>query len=404
MRSERTIIFLVGAIQFVNILDFMMVMPLGPDFAVALGIPVSAIGTVGGAYTASAAFSGLLGAAVLDRFDRRKALAVAMAGLVIGTAAGGFATGLGSLLAARVFAGFFGGPATALAMSIVTDVIPAERRGKALGAVMGAFSAASVLGVPIGLEVARLFGWRAPFFGVAGLGLLLAAGAIWLLPPMRGHLVGAPAHPRVVELLARPVVRWSYLLTATVMMSGFILIPNASAYLQGNLGYPRERLGLLYLVGGLFSFVGLRAFGGWVDRLGAVRIGTFATAWLVVLIAIWFVAYDPRIPVIVLFVGFMLGTSARNVAYNTLVSKVPLPHERARFMSIQSAVQHLASATGAFLSAEILVAHPDGSLGNVAAVALVAIGLSLLVPLLLAAVTRRLPLVHVAAAGARPLA
>ena len=389
MRSERTIIFLVGAVQFVNILDFMMVMPLGPDFATALGIPVSAIGAVGGAYTASAAVAGLLGAAVLDRFDRRKALAVAMTGLVIGTAAGGFATGLWTLLAARILAGFFGGPATALAMSIVTDVIPAERRGKALGAVMGAFSAASVLGVPMGLELARLLGWRAPFFAVAGLGLVIAASAIWLLPPMRGHLAAARSHPGVLELLSRPVVRWSYLLTASVMMSAFILIPNFSAFIQGNLGYPRDGLGTLYLFGGLFSFVGLRAFGGWVDREGSVKVGVTATVWLIGLIVFWFLAYDPRVPILVLFIAFMLGTSGRNVAYNTLVSKVPLPHERARFLSIQSAVQHLASAAGAFLSARLLVANPDGSLGNIETVALVSIGISLLVPFFLVAVSRR---------------
>ena len=132
--SERTIVFLVGAIQFVNILDFMMVMPLGPDFARALGFSASHIGYVGGAYTAAACVAGLVGALFLDRFDRRSALAVCMAGLIAGTAAGGFATGLPSLMAARVLAGAFGGPATSISLAIVADAIPAERRGKvALG-------------------------------------------------------------------------------------------------------------------------------------------------------------------------------------------------------------------------------------------------------------------------------
>ncbi len=39
--SERMVVFLVGAVQFVNVLDFVMVMPMGPDFALALGIPTS---------------------------------------------------------------------------------------------------------------------------------------------------------------------------------------------------------------------------------------------------------------------------------------------------------------------------------------------------------------------------
>ncbi|HLM47807.1 MAG TPA: MFS transporter, partial [Myxococcaceae bacterium] len=145
--SERAVIFLIGAVQFVNILDFVMVMPLGPDFASGLGIPTSHIGTIGAAYTAAGCVAGVAGSYFLDRFDRRKALAVAMLGLVVSTAAGGLATGLTSLLVTRALAGLFGGPATSLSMSIIADVIPPERRGKAMGAVMGAFSVASVLGV-----------------------------------------------------------------------------------------------------------------------------------------------------------------------------------------------------------------------------------------------------------------
>ena len=44
---------------------------------------------------------------------------------------------------------------------------------------------------------------------------------------------------------------------------------------------------------------------------------------------------------------FMLAMGMRNVAYNTLTSKVPRAEERARFMSILSAVQHAAGASGA---------------------------------------------------------
>ncbi|MBL8720617.1 MAG: MFS transporter, partial [Myxococcales bacterium] len=92
----------------------MMVMPLGPDFARQLGISTSHIGYVGGAYTAAAAVSGLVGALFLDRFDRRSALVLSMLGLALGTAAGAFACGLPSLMLARVLAGAFGGPATSV--------------------------------------------------------------------------------------------------------------------------------------------------------------------------------------------------------------------------------------------------------------------------------------------------
>ena len=77
--AERTLLALLAGVQLVNVLDFMMVMPLGPDFAAALGIPLSRLGLVGGAYTAAAACAGLAGTLVLDRFDRRSALATALA-------------------------------------------------------------------------------------------------------------------------------------------------------------------------------------------------------------------------------------------------------------------------------------------------------------------------------------
>ena len=102
--SERAIVFCVGAVQFVNILDFMIVMPLGPDFAKALGIPLSDLGYVGGSYTAAACVSGVAGAFFLDRFDRKKALGVAMLGLVLGTLSAAFARGLGTSVAARRWA------------------------------------------------------------------------------------------------------------------------------------------------------------------------------------------------------------------------------------------------------------------------------------------------------------
>ncbi|MEY4579058.1 MAG: hypothetical protein RL701_3761, partial [Pseudomonadota bacterium] len=140
--SETRLLLLISAVQFVNILDFMLVMPLGPDFSRDLGISLSHVGWVGGAYTGAAAIAGLLAARFLDRFDRRSALAVTLLGLVIGTACGGLANGLYSLMAARVVAGAFGGPAAALSLSIIADVVPPARRGRALGLVMGAFSLA----------------------------------------------------------------------------------------------------------------------------------------------------------------------------------------------------------------------------------------------------------------------
>ncbi|MET0385554.1 MAG: MFS transporter [Polyangiales bacterium] len=395
--TERRLLVLVSAVQFVNILDFMVVMPLGPDFARELGIPLSHLGWIGGAYTGAASIAGLLSARFLDRFDRRAALGVTLVGLVIGTACGGLGTGLVSLMLARVLAGAFGGPASALVLSIVADVVPPARRGRALGFVMGAFSLATVLGLPAALELSRLGGWRMAFFAVAALGVVVGVATLMIMPPLRVHLdearnEGLPLSPAPGEagLFADGGASWLTLLaTFCVMTAAFAIIPNISGYVQHNLHYPREHLGVLYLAGGGCSFVVMRLMGPLVDRTGAAFTALLGTVLFVGLLAAAFVA-EWQLPAALIYLTFMSSMAVRNISLGALSSRVPLAHERARFMSLQSAVQHAASSLGAIGSAQLLHERADLSLEGMPRVASIAIALAMLLPWLLYLVERRL--------------
>jgi len=403
---QRGIVLLIAAVQFINILDFVVVMPLGPYFA-EVGVAQSQMGLIGGAYTAAACVSGLLSAAFLDRFDRRKALAVAMAGLVVGTAAGGLATGMTTLLLARCLAGAFGGPATSLAFSIIADTIPVSLRGRAMGTVMGAFAAATVLGVPGGLWMAEHLGWRSAFLSVAGLGVLIVLGAIRLLPPLSAHLAAYAAethHVTTGELLSRPLVRVSLTMTAVTMMAGFVLIPNISTFMHLNHRVEMSGLKFLYLVGGVGSLVASQTAGRLVDRYGAFRVGTLGTMLVAPVVFLVFIDDNAiGLPVPVFFVWFMIAMAVRNVPYNTLTTRVPGPTERARFQSIQSAVQHGASALAAGLGPLVLTLQErepwpsdiPGELPRLLVgmdrVAMISLGLTLSIPFFLWWVEGRVP-------------
>ncbi len=386
--SERKLLFIIAAVQFVNVLDFMMVMPLGPDFAQALAIPTPQLGVIGASYTASAAVAGVVGAFVLDRFDRRRALAVTLAGLVVATAAGGFSWDLHSMVATRILAGAFGGPATSLALAIVSDVVPPERRGRAMGVVMSAFSVASVLGVPAGLELARFGGWSLPFFAVALLGAVLALAAVWLLPPLRP---AAPSGGGDVgwTFLRRPGVMAALCAVGLAMAANFMFIPNLATYWQFNFGYPRERLGLLYLVGGAVSFAAMQVVGRLVDRLGATVVAAFGTLVYVGCVYVSFVAPQYSWPVLALFVALMGTASFRFIPMQSLASRVPPPAERARYMSAQSAVQHVASAAGALVASRLLSEAPGGRLVGMDRVGVASMVLGASLPFLLWSVEGR---------------
>jgi predicted MFS family arabinose efflux permease len=138
---------------------------------------------------------------------------------------------------------------------------------------------------------------------------------------------------------------------------------------------------MLYLVGGVASFVVMRVVGRLVDRYGSTPLVVLGTALHALALVTAFVYYLPWLPVLVVFVVFMLSGSVRMVPMQTLASRVPRPEQRARFMSAQSAVQHAASALGAVLASLVLVGAPDGRLLHMDWVALGALLVACLVPI-----------------------
>ncbi len=389
IRSERALVALVALVQFLNIVNFMMVAPLGPDLARGIGLPTSAIGTIAGSYTLAAAAGSLLAANWLDRLDRRSVLITALGGQAIGTLAAALSWDMPSLIAARLAGGLFAGPASSTALAVVMDAVPAHRRGRAMGTVMGAFAAASVLGVPAGLELARLAGWPTPFLALGGALLALAAVAAWALPPLRAHIRTDAGH-RIIALIQRGEPPLAFAMIVVSVMAGFLLIPNLSTFYQLNLGYPREWLSLLYLVGGSVTFFTMHLAGRLTDRLGALTVAVTAGVAYQLVAFGGFVVSDPWLPVMGLFVAFMVCRSSLGVSMNTLVTHVPWPHERAAFMSLKTATQHLAGAAGAFLSAGLLSETDSGALVGVPTVAGLSMVLAASQPALMAMLVRRL--------------
>ena len=388
-RSERTLVALVALVQFLNIVNFMMVAPLGPDLAQGIGMPTSAIGYVAGSYTLAAAAGSLLAANWLDRFDRRRITVIALGGQAAGTLAAALSWDITSLITARVAGGLFAGPASSTALAIVMDAVPAHRRGHAMGTVMGAFAAASVLGVPAGLELARLAGWSAPFLALGSALLGVAAFAGYALPPLRAH-ISHDANHRILALMQRREPPLAFAMIVVSVMAGFLLIPNLSTFYQLNLGYPRESLSLLYLVGGGVSFFTMRLAGRLTDRLGALSVAmTAGLAYQLVAFG-GFVVSDPWLPVMGLFVAFMVCRTSLGVSVNTLITHVPEPAERAAFMSLKTATQHLAGAAGAFVSARMLAETDSGALVGVSTVAGLSMALAASQPVLMAILVRRL--------------
>ena len=187
-RSEKILLALMASINFSHIVDFVIMMPLGPILMKTFSIDPKQFGFLVSAYTFAAGISGFLSAFFIDRFDRKSCLTFFYTGFGIGTVACGLAPTYELLIAARFATGLFGGVLGSLVLSIVSDTISYERRGSAMGIVMGSFSLASVVGVPLGLKLATMYDWHVPFLSLGGLSLVLLSVVGFILPSMKGHL------------------------------------------------------------------------------------------------------------------------------------------------------------------------------------------------------------------------
>ena len=187
-KKELAILLTLAAVQFTNILDFMVMMPLAPQIMGAFDLNSETWGFLVASYTLAATVSSVLTLFFIDRLGRRTFLTIAYSGFLIGTFLCGISDSFNELLGARLLAGLFGGGLGAVNMSIVGDVIDNAKRGRALGILMMGFSVASSFGVPIGLKLSELYGWNIPFIGVALTALLVLFSIQLSIPKLKGHI------------------------------------------------------------------------------------------------------------------------------------------------------------------------------------------------------------------------
>ncbi len=378
---ERAVLFTLATVQFTSIVDFMVVMPLGPQLRRTLAITPAQFGLIVSSYTISAGIAGVLASSVVDRFGRKATFLGLYVGFLIGTLFCGLAPTYPALLAARVVTGAFGGVLGGIAMAIIGDVFPDERRGRATGILMSAFSLASVIGVPFGLFLGTRYGWHYPFLMLVALGLPILAQGVWSLPTLRDHIgkTKTSAWDRIVETYSHPNHLRAFALVISVMLGTFMVVPFISPYLVSNSGLTEEQLPWIYVGGGVLSLVGSPIIGRWADRYGKLRVyRIIAPVSALMMLAL---TNLPKVG-LAIAVGavslLMVSNAGRMVAAMALVNNSVEHRLRGGFMSAYSSVQHISSGIGAFLAGLILAEAPDGSLVNYGWVGLIGVASTLM--------------------------
>lgn len=400
-RRELWLLLTLAGIQFTHILDFMVMMPLGPQFTQLFGISDAQFGLLVSAYTFAAAISGLVTTTYIDRFSRKRLLLTLYLLFAVATLACGLAPNYPSLMAARIAAGLTGGVLAALSQTIVGDVIPFERRGRAMGIVMSSFSLSTVAGVPISLFLADALGWHAPFLAIALVSVLFAVFAALTLPVLDAHLLQAnrlSAWGGVKEVLRERNHWWAFGFSVLIMFAGFTIIPFITIYMQTNAGVRADQVPYIYLFGGVATLVSAQVFGRMTDRHGKKE--TFRVLAVALLVPMFAVALMPRTALPVVLVAttlFFICMSGRMIPGMAIVTSAANPARRGAFMTLNASVQSAAMGAAAFTGGQIIGRDANGLVQHYWGAALVGAVASLLAVWLVGKLT-----LHGAAAPAKP--
>jgi predicted MFS family arabinose efflux permease len=377
--EARVVLVLVGLLTL-GLVDSQVVALLLPEIARSLDTTDAWVGRTVSGYAVAAAAAALVVAPSSDRLGRRGFLVAGGLLLGLSSAMVAITPAFTGFALARIVTGAAGGIISALTVAAIGDLVPYERRGRAMGWVAAAYVAAPILGVPAAGWIGDALGWRANYAAFAALGGLLAFAVHSGLRDGMAH-----ASPRSSNEPARSYL--SFLKsrsTAAGALSAFFVTGGLTGFLLFLSAFLREQIGLtlsershVFLLCGVASVGGALGAGRLSDRIGKLRIamaGSFALA--VVLVAI------PAVSGAWLYLALALvgvAAAARVAPLQSIVTELVPAEARGAYVAFRNTLSQCGNATAAVLASALYGRGFEYVCWMTAAFSLAALGLLFLV-------------------------
>ena len=382
INKEKMIVALLAAIQFTHILDFVVIMPLGPILMRAFNMTPAQFAVLVSSYNISAAVMGFLLGLIADKYDRKLLLQLGFFFFSMATLFCAFSPNYSFLLISRIVAGAFGGAINTLVFSIVTDLIPFERRGKAMGTILASFSITSVIGIPIGLTIADYFGWKFSFIFITIFSFIIIGFGHFILPNVPRSVNQINIRQSIVRLLkisSKFEYIKAYLLIMSLSFSGFLIFPFLATYAVENVGLQESELKFIYLCGGILTIFSSKIVGVLTDKYGTIKL--FIPTIILSIPAILTYTHVGQVHLYVLLTIstlFMGAMTSRVIPAMTLITSIPTPEERGGFMSVLHSSRSLSSALATLTAGFIITNTQGGSLLNFNKVGYLSVSISII--------------------------
>ncbi|AZQ38781.1 MFS transporter [Streptomyces cyaneochromogenes] len=333
--------FLVG-------LDSMITVPLVPAIAEDTGTAARLGGLFVSAYALLFALSAPLCGAMSDRIGRRTILTTGLVTFALGNILTGVTSDFVPLLVCRGVAGLGAAMIMPSVYAMIADSFPFERRGKVMGIVVAGLLSSTVIGVPLGSYLAYLMGWRAAFFAVGAVAVLVCALVFALIgatPPRAAAGQQSAASPVALYLgmvkraVTTPAVLCVLGCTLLWAFALYGMFSNIGIFYAERFDFNEAQTGLAIMGSGAGSMTGALLGGRIADRLGKRTV--LVAAALVAATGVTSVALigEHLVPVLIVFVMWGTAVGVGQPSLNALVSELR-PEMRGTALALNSSAQY----------------------------------------------------------------
>ena len=350
--SPGVIVFALWLLVFAASSQIMIITPILPRIGEELGIGESALGTLVSAYSVMVGFFAIVAGPVSDKIGRRRILLLGTAVMTGALLMHHFVVGYYSFLAVRVGAGCAGGILSGAAVSYIGDYFPYNRRGWATGWVMSGMAFGQIAGIPIGIVLAGVYGFKAPFYLFAA-AMAVTFVLIWFRVPQpdvqraTGRLTVMSAVQNYREMLARSDIAAAAVAYFTMFLGVSFFVVYLPYWLEQSLGATPNAIATLFVVGGIANVITGPKAGKLSDRIGRKRIIILSSIGLSLVMLLTTVLVREFWAAYFLYFAIMVLVAMRLSPFSALLTALVSDERRGSLMSMTIALGQVGFAVGA---------------------------------------------------------
>ncbi len=319
--------------------------------AADLHVSVSQTGQLISVYSLVYALAAPLLLSITARIERKRlyiwSLSVFLAGCLISSLSPNYAV----LLLSRIVLAASGSLMTVLSVTIAAKLVTKPFRGRAIGLISMGISGSLVLGVPIGIVVSQLLGWKAIFYLVSALAAITLIGVYTLLPRVASEQVLSIREQ--LRSLKHAKIISAHMVTILMLAGHLTLYAYLAPFLQTALHLHSTGISLVYFVFGIAAVMG-GGIGGWVTdkwpspKFILVITGVFACA----LFLLPFAAFSSAVFMVLLALWSLLSWAVTPAQQQYLIRTAPKTSDIQ--LGLNSSTSHIGIALGSSIGGLVI--------------------------------------------------